>query len=87
MNILFADYVSVYGSSSGATESVFGSQSRKTIQTVSNTPLPTLGNSMKAIFKKHKMESGMGGSKQFEIDIYLSEAIIEDEGYFDILRW
>ena len=87
MNILFADYVSVYRSSSGATESISSSQSRQTIQTIFDNPLPTPANSMKARFKKHKMESGMGGSKRSKINIYLSEASVEDEGSFDIFRW
>ena len=59
----------------------------QTIQTIFDNPLPTPMNSMKARFKKHKMESGMGGSKRSEIDIYLSEATVEDERSFDILRW
>ena len=29
---------------------------------------------VKARFKKHKMEIGIGGSKKFELDIYLSKA-------------
>jgi hypothetical protein len=33
------------------------------------------------------METGVGGSKRSELDIYLSEAIIEEEGNFDVLRW
>ena len=42
---------------------------------------------MKARFKKQKLELGIGGSKQTELDVYLSESIIEEEGSFDILRW
>ena len=42
---------------------------------------------LKARFKKHKQELGIGGSKQSEIDIYLSESVLEEEGTFDILRW
>ena len=44
-------------------------------------------NLLKARFKKKKLELGIGGSKQTELDIYLSESIIEEEGSFDILRW
>ena len=87
LNILFTDYVSVHGSSSGAAESVSGIQSRQTIQTDSANLLSTPANLMKARFKKHKMESGMCGGIRSEIDIYLGEAIVEDEGSFDILRW
>ena len=63
LNILFAAYVSIYGSSYGAAKSISGSQSRQTIQTVFYNPLATPVNLMKARFKKHKIESGMGGSK------------------------
>ena len=48
------------------------------------------GNSMsllKARFKKHKMNLGFGGSKNTDLDIYLSETVIENDGPFDILRW
>ena len=44
-------------------------------------------NLLKARFKKQKLELGIGGSKQTELDVYLSETIIEEEGSFDILRW
>ena len=33
------------------------------------------------------MEAGFGGSKRSELQIYLTEEIVEDEGNFDILRW
>ena len=42
---------------------------------------------MKAKFKKHKIENGISGSKRFELDIYLTKAIVEEEGNFDALRW
>ena len=42
---------------------------------------------LKAIFNKHKMNLGFGGSKKIDLDIYLSETVIEDDGPFDILRW
>ena len=48
------------------------------------------GNSMsllKVIFKKHKINLGFGGSKKTDLDIYLSETVIEDDRPFDILRW
>ena len=38
-------------------------------------------------FKKHKMNIGFGGSKKTDLDLYLSETVIEDDGPFDILRW
>ena len=42
---------------------------------------------LKARFKKHKMNLGFGGSKKTDLDIYLSETVIKDDGPFDILRW
>ena len=42
---------------------------------------------LKAKFKKHKLESGLGGSKQSELEMYLSEAVNEDDGSCDVLRW
>ena len=42
---------------------------------------------LKAKFKKHKLKSRFGGSKQSELEMYLSEAIIEDDGFFYVLRW
>ena len=33
------------------------------------------------------MELGIGGSKKTELDIYLSESTIEEDGSFNILRW
>ena len=33
------------------------------------------------------MECGIGGSKKTELEIYLTEVIIEEEGNFDVLRW
>ena len=42
---------------------------------------------LKAKIKKHKLENSLGGSKQSELEMYLSEAIIEDDGSCDVLRW
>ena len=42
---------------------------------------------LKARFKKHKMELGIGGSSKTELEIYLSESTIEEEPSFNILRW
>ena len=33
------------------------------------------------------MELRISGSKKFELDIYLSESMIEEDGTFNILRW
>ena len=64
LHMLFDGYLSTYGSSF-ACESNFGSQLSQTSQTIFKTQLPTFRNIMsliKARFKKHKMESKMGGS-------------------------
>ena len=42
---------------------------------------------LKEKFKKHKMETIVGGSTRSELDIYLSETIVEEEENFDVLRW
>ena len=42
---------------------------------------------LKAKFKKYKLESGLSGSKQFELEMYLVEAVIEDDGSCYVLRW
>ena len=42
---------------------------------------------LKARFKKHKMELGIGGSSKTELKIYLSESTIEEEASFNILKW
>ena len=88
LHLLFDDYVSTYASSTASKPSS-GSQSIHTTQSGVVTELPTYGNTMslKARFKKHKQESRMGGNKKSELEIYLSEAVVEDEGAFDILRW
>ncbi|CAH9094800.1 unnamed protein product [Cuscuta europaea] len=41
----------------------------------------------KVDLKKKKLESGQVGVKKSELDIYLAESIIEEDGDFDILRW
>ncbi|XP_019194886.1 PREDICTED: zinc finger BED domain-containing protein RICESLEEPER 2-like [Ipomoea nil] len=40
---------------------------------------------LKSQIKKQRLESG--GKKQTELDMYLSEGIVEEEEYFDILGW
>ena len=44
---------------------------------------------LKDRFKQSKLESGVGGSKKSELEIYLSESCIEmeEEKKFDILKW
>ena len=60
-----------------------------------STSLPDVQSSVKSMsvlkakFKQHKLESGMGGSKKSELDSYLSESCVkmEEEEKFDILKW
>ena len=33
------------------------------------------------------MEEGLGGSKKSDLDLYLNEAIVEEDGKFDVLKW
>ena len=42
---------------------------------------------LKAKFKKQKMHSGLGGSKGSELEIYLSESILDENENLDILKW
>ena len=41
----------------------------------------------KARFKKHKMDSGLVESKGSELEIYLSESILDENENLDILKW
>ena len=73
---LFADYVACYGEIDYASqESV--SQSSVTASSISV---------LKARFKQHQLECGIGGSKKYDLDLYLTESLLED-GELDILKW
>ena len=52
------------------------------VQSAAGKPLSVL----KAKYKQYKIETGLGGCKQSELDIYLNEAIVEEDG-IDVLRW
>ena len=41
---------------------------------------------LKAKYKKQKMESGDGGSKGSELEIYLNKPILQENDSFDILK-
>ncbi|XP_050212795.1 zinc finger BED domain-containing protein RICESLEEPER 2-like [Mercurialis annua] len=41
----------------------------------------------KARFKKHRKEKGTLANKKSELEIYLSESLIEDDDNFDVLKW
>ena len=42
---------------------------------------------LKARFKKYKADTRYSGSKKLDLEIYLNEAILEEEGDLDILKW
>ncbi|XP_031120883.1 zinc finger BED domain-containing protein RICESLEEPER 2-like [Ipomoea triloba] len=42
---------------------------------------------LKSQLKKQRLESGELGRKKTELEVYLSEAIIEEDGEFDLLKW
>lgn len=42
---------------------------------------------LKSQLKRQRLESGQQGSKKSELDIYLSETLVEESEDFDILRW
>ena len=69
LNLLFDDYVSIYGRSYAASEYGPSSQTSQSTQTNQLNLLPTPGNSislMKNRFKKYKIKSRLGGSKRFD---------------------
>ena len=84
LSALFDEYVLLYGN-------VFGGSNYDPTISVGSSGQSLLGKSMsllKAKFKKHKMETGGScGNKKSELDIYLSEDIVEEDDSFDVLRW
>ena len=86
---LYADYIVVYEFGNVAE---IQSQSSHLVERTVSDPVGTnlIGKPksvLKAKFKKHKMDIGLGGCKKTELETYLTEAIIEEEGNFDVLRW
>ncbi|XP_019153680.1 PREDICTED: zinc finger BED domain-containing protein RICESLEEPER 2-like [Ipomoea nil] len=85
LNELYDDYAVSYSpsvvpaSGSGSVASV-----NPNVESVS-APVGRPQHLLKAQIKKQRMETG--GRKKTELEYYLSEAITEDEGSFDILRW
>ncbi|XP_031106294.1 zinc finger BED domain-containing protein RICESLEEPER 2-like [Ipomoea triloba] len=91
---LFDDYAVSYRQSGSV--SGFGSSSSSSsgsgsvgsfIETVqfASAPVGRPQHWLKSQIKKQRMESG--GRKKTELEHYLSEAIVEEENSFDILRW
>ena len=84
---LFDDYVALYASTAptnSATQTCTLSASSETVIAATCTSKVSM---LKAEFKKQKEMFGIGGSKRSELDIYLSESTLEEEGPFDLLRW
>ena len=79
---LFADYVACYGKINSASQES-ASQSSVSASTTSVKPVSVL----KARFKQHQFECGIGGSKKSDLDFYLTESLLEEEGELDILKW
>ena len=76
-----SDYVACYGEiDSASQESV--SQSSVSASSISVKPVSVF----KARFKQHQLECGIGGSKKSDLDLYLTESLLED-GELDILKW
>ncbi|XP_031114097.1 zinc finger BED domain-containing protein RICESLEEPER 2-like [Ipomoea triloba] len=80
LNELFDDY------SIPATSSVSAAVgSASSVSSVSSVSVGRPQHLLKSQIKKQRLESG--SKKKTELDIYLSEAIVEEENSFDILRW
>ncbi|XP_031122619.1 zinc finger BED domain-containing protein RICESLEEPER 2-like [Ipomoea triloba] len=85
LNELFDDY-SVPATSSASGSSVSAAVgSASSVSSVSSVSVGRPQHLLKSQIKKQRLESG--GKKKTELDIYLSEAIVEEENSFDILRW
>ena len=87
---LFEDYAAFYKPVNESASQSCLSNSRSLSQSESGAGVHAFGTSvsvLKSKFKKFKMEEGIGGSKKNDPDLYLNEAIIEEDGNFDILRW
>ena len=82
---LFEVYVSTYASTDAGCnrQSPVPFESNQSASAIDNPASAKGGSMLKAKFKKHKLESGLGGSKQSELAMYLSESIIEEDVSFD----
>ncbi|KAJ9542123.1 hypothetical protein OSB04_028629 [Centaurea solstitialis] len=83
---LFEDYVAQY-STSDSEPSQTQSQSQPQTQPEKCNPIRKVKNRIKSELKKQKLESGMTKINQSELELYLSEPLINDDDDFDILQW
>lgn len=81
LELLFQEYVSTYSESSTT------SMMPPPPVPCENVPVGRVQSRLKSQLKKKKMESGASLNKQTELEVYLSESIIDDTNNFDILRW
>ena len=86
---LFEVYVNTYASTDAGCDrqSLVPFESNQYAFAIDNPTFAKGGSMLKEKFKKHKLESGLGRSKQYELEMYLSESIIEEDVSFDVLRW
>ena len=84
---LFLDYVGTYGQSTTQSEIIPYANFSQSQSIFASTNTKISSSVLKERFKKYKSDIGLGGSKKSDLDLYLSELVIEEEGEFDILRW
>ena len=80
---LFEDYKALYCNSVKAGSENQSQANFNATHSVKSTVVPSTGKPksvLKAKYKQHKMETGLGGSKQSELEMYLSKAIIKEDG-------
>ena len=83
---MYADYVTLYPTSNVSDRQSQGSLLVDSSQYMSDSNVKPV-SMLKAKFKRHKMETGSGGSNRSKLKIYLNEEIVEEEANFNVLRW
>ena len=81
---LFEDYVAQYSSSDSEPSQT---QSQSQSQSEKCNPIGRVQSRLKSQLKKQKLASGMAEIKRSELELYLSEPLINDDDDFDILKW
>ncbi|XP_050231416.1 zinc finger BED domain-containing protein RICESLEEPER 2-like [Mercurialis annua] len=100
LTLLFLEYNSIFesvGGGSSSNVSELGSQPSSTQVEGGNlapVPVPYCATGtrkppsvMKARFKQHRREMGTSSSRRTELEIYLDEALLDDEDQIDVLMW
>ena len=86
---LFEDYKALYCNSVEAGSENQSQANSDATHLVKSTVVPSTSKPksvLKAKYKQHKMETGLSSSKQYELEMYLNEAIVDEDG-LDVLRW